>query len=161
MSDFLKKALANAGLAMEDAEVVTDVEVEDTPIEEVIEESDAEEDPVEEGVEEAEEAAEELEEGTDSVETSEEVVEALESIYASMESAVADGGMTAREAGFAQAAISAQLKRLHVSAPAQFSSESFVSLEDRQAEHQAGYCKASRNWVEDRRSHPCCAEVPA
>ena len=135
MSDFLKQALAAQGLAMEDAEVIAGGEevIEDTPIEEVIEESDAEADPVEEGVEEAEEAAEELEEGTDSVETSEEVAEALESIYASMESAMADGGMTAREAGFAQAAIHAQLKRLHVAVPATVATESFVSLEDRQA----------------------------
>lgn len=135
MSDFLKQALANAGLAMEDAEVVAGGEgpIEDTPIEEVIESSDVEADPVEEGVDEIEEAAEETEEAVDQIETSEEVVEALESIYASMESAMADGGLTAREAGFANAAISAQLKRLRVASPIKMSTESFVSLEDRKA----------------------------
>ena len=135
MSDFLKQALANAGLAMEDAEVVAGGEgpIEDTPIEEVIESSDVEADPVEEGVDEIEEAAEETEEAVDQIETSEEVVEALESIYASMESAMADGGLTAREAGFANAAIAAQLKRLRVASPIKMSTESFVSLEDRKA----------------------------
>ena len=135
MSDFLKQALANAGLAMEDAEVVAggDEVIEDTPIEEVIESSDVEADPVEEGVDEIEEAAEETEEAVDQIETSEEVVEALESIYASMESAMADGGLTAREAGFANAAIAAQLKRLRVASPIKMSTESFVSLEDRKA----------------------------
>ena len=133
MSDFLKQALANAGLAMEDAEVVAGGEapIEDTPIEEVIESSDVEADPVEEGVEEIEEAAEETEEAVDQIETSEEVVEALESIYASMESAMTDGGLTAREAGFANAAIAAQLKRLRVASPIKLSSESFLSVEDR------------------------------
>jgi len=133
MSDFLKNALRGAGLAMEDAEVDTDVEVpvEDTPIEEVIEASDVEADPVEEGCDEAEAAAEEAEEAAEGIETSEEVVEALESIYSSMESAMADGGLTAREAGFAQAAIAAQLKRLRVAAPVIMSSESFLSTEDR------------------------------
>ena len=135
MSDFLKQALANAGLAMEDAEVVAGGEapIEDTPIEEVIESSDVEADPVEEGVDEIEEAAEETEEAVDQIETSEEVVEALESIYTSMESAMADGGLTAREAGFANAAIAAQLKRLRVASPIKMSTESFVSLEDRKA----------------------------
>ena len=135
MSDFLKQALANAGLAMEDAEVVAGGEspIEDTPIEEVIESSDVEADPVEEGVDEIEEAAEETEEAVDQIETSEEVVEALESIYASMESAMADGGLTAREAGFANAAIAAQLKRLRVASPIKMSTESFVSPEDRKA----------------------------
>ena len=135
MSDFLKQALANAGLAMEDAEVVAGGEgpIEDTPIEEVIESSDVEADPVEEGVDEIEEAAEETEEAVDQIETSEEVVEALESIYASMESAMADGGLTAREASFANAAIAAQLKRLRVASPIKMSTESFVSLEDRKA----------------------------
>jgi prophage DNA circulation protein len=126
---------ANGGLAMEDAEVVAGGEgpIEDTPIEEVIESSDVEADPVEEGVDEIEEAAEETEEAVDQIETSEEVVEALESIYASMESAMADGGLTAREAGFANAAIAAQLKRLRVASPIKMSTESFVSLEDRKA----------------------------
>ena len=137
MSDFLKQALANAGLALEEAEVVAggedDTPIEDTPIEEVIETSDVEADPVEEGVEEIEEAAEETEQAVDQIETSEEVVEALESIYASMESAMADGGLTAREAGFANAAIAAQLKRLRVASPIKMSTESFMSLEDRKA----------------------------
>ena len=124
----INEYLHNAGLATK----VSMEEFEEN-IEEVIEDAGAPADPVAEEVASVEDESEELDNLADDIDETADVAESLEALVVTVESALADGGLTAREAAFADAAMQQACRRLRVAAPVLPSLESFGGTSERAA----------------------------
>lgn len=122
INEYLKNAGLDTKVSMEDFE---------ENIEEVIEDAAAPADPVAEEVASVEEESEELDNLADDIDETADVAESLEAIVVTVESTLADGGLTVREAAFADAAMQQACKRLRVAAPSMPGLESFGGTSER------------------------------
>lgn len=129
MSNLLNGLFAKAGLLNT---TFSQEDMDETPVDQVIAAATGEEDILAEDVATLEEEGEELEAAAVELDDAGEGAEELEDVAMSLESMIADGGMTLRESVYVQSTAAAILKRLGLQAPnIGLSQESFDTTEGR------------------------------